>query len=50
MKDWNVKLRVSLEEEKKIKKDAIDYEMKLAEYVKFKLLTESPALSSGKKN
>lgn len=48
IKEWNVKLRVSPEEEKKIKKDAIDYEMKLAEYIKFKVLTEFPAPSRGK--
>lgn len=42
IKEWNVKLRVSPEEEKKIKKDAIDYEMKLSEYIKFKVLSESP--------
>lgn len=49
-KDWNVKLRVSPEEEKKIKKDAIDYEMKLAEYIKFKVLIELPTPNPGKKN
>ena len=47
-KEWHVKLRVSPEEEQKIKKDAIDYEMKVAEYIKFKALTEFPALIRGK--
>ena len=38
VKGWNIKLQVSVEEERKIKKDAIDYDMKVAEYIKHKLL------------
>lgn len=37
-KQWNIKLRVNYEEESLIKKDAIDYQMGLAEYIKNKLL------------
>jgi len=37
-KQWNIKLRVNPEEESLIKKDAIDYQMGLAEYIKNKLL------------
>ena len=37
-KGWNIKLQVSIEEERKIKKDAIDYDLKVAEYIKQKLL------------
>ncbi len=37
-KSWNIKLQVNIEEEKQIKKDAIDHEMKVAEYIKYKLL------------
>jgi len=48
VKEWHVKLKLSLEEEQKIKKDAIDYEMKVAEYIKFKALTEFPAAIPGK--
>jgi len=48
IKEWHVKLKVSREEEQKIKKDAIDYEMKVAEYIKFKVLTEFPAPNRGK--
>lgn len=47
-KEWHIKLKVSPEEEQKIKKDAIDYEMKVAEYIKFKVLTEFPAPNRGK--
>ena len=38
LKSWNIKLRVSHEEESIIKKEAIDYDMGLAEYIKHKLL------------
>ena len=38
LKSWNIKLRVSFEEESLIKKQAIDYQMGLAEYIKQKLL------------
>ncbi|MGF1490601.1 MAG: hypothetical protein ACFBSE_26210 [Prochloraceae cyanobacterium] len=38
LKNWNIKLRVSPEEEILIKKKAIDYQMGLAEYIKQKLL------------
>jgi len=38
IKGWNIKLQVSIEEERQIKKDAIDYDMKVAEYIKHKLL------------
>jgi len=48
-KEWHVKLKVSLEEEQKIKKDAIDYEMKVGEYIKFKALTEFPESTRGKR-
>jgi len=38
VKSWNIKLKVSPEEESMIKKSAIDYQMGLAEYIKHKLL------------
>ena len=45
-KEWHIKLRVSHEEERKIKKEAIDNDMRIADYVKQKLLGSS----SGKEN
>ena len=38
LKSWNIKLRVNSEEESIIKKEAIDYQMGLAEFIKHKLL------------
>ena len=38
LKDWNIKLKVSPEEEKRIKKEAIDNDMRVAEYIKLKVL------------
>lgn len=47
MKTWNIKLKVNLEEEIFIKKEAINYQMGLAEFIKHKLLNRLP---SGKKD
>jgi len=44
-KKWTLRLTVSLEEEKRIRKEAIDNEMKVSDYVKFKVLGD-PALST----
>ncbi len=46
VKGWNIKLQVSCEEERKIKKDAIDYDMKVAEYIKHKLLDRLSAINN----
>ncbi len=42
-KTWNIKLKVNAEEESLIKKQAIDYQMGLAEFIKQKLLDRLPA-------
>ncbi len=42
-KQWNIKLRVAPEEESIIKKEAIDYQMGLAEFIKHKLLDRLPS-------
>jgi len=42
LKQWNIKLRVAPEEESMIKKEAIDYQMGLAEFIKYKLLDRLP--------
>ncbi|MGF1487655.1 MAG: hypothetical protein ACFBSE_11250 [Prochloraceae cyanobacterium] len=39
---WNIKLKVNFEEESLIKKEAIDYHMGLAEFIKDKLLDRLP--------
>ena len=41
LKGWSIKLQVSPEEEKRIKKEAIDNDMRIAEYVKLKLLGDN---------
>ena len=38
LKGWNIRLKVSPEEERKIKKEAIDNDMRVAEYIKQVLL------------
>lgn len=38
LKDWSIKLRLHPDEERRIKKDAIDCDMRVAEYIKHKLL------------
>ncbi len=38
LKGWSIKLQVSPEEEKKIRKEAIDNDMRVAEYIKVKVL------------
>lgn len=43
LKQWNIKLRVAPEEETLIKKEAIDYQMGLAEFIKYKLLDRLPS-------
>lgn len=43
LKQWNIKLRVEPEEESIIKKEAIDYQMGLAEFIKYKLLDRLPS-------
>ncbi len=40
-KEWNIKLRVSLEEEIRIKKEAIENRMRISEYIKVKVLGNS---------
>jgi len=47
MKEWHVKLKVSLEEEHRIKKEAIDNNMRVAEYIKTKILS-NPAIPINK--
>lgn len=42
LKQWNIKLKVNPEEEILIKKEAIDYQMGLAEFIKYKLLDRLP--------
>ena len=52
-KEWHVKLKVSPEEERKIKKEAIDNDMRVAEYIKLKLLGDGSNclnLTQGKLN
>lgn len=48
-KEWHVKLKVSLEEEKRIKKEAIDNNMRVAEYIKLKILANPAILNQGKR-
>lgn len=48
-KSWNIKLRVNSEEESTIKKEAIDYQMGLAEFIKQKLLDRLPKTKQNKK-
>ena len=47
-KKWNVRLTVTSEEEKQIKKEAIDNEMKVSDYIKLKVLGNSPMSTQGK--
>ena len=47
-KKWNIRLTVSSEEEKRIKKEAIDNDMKVSDYVKFKLLGSPQLPTEGK--
>ena len=47
-KKWTVRLSLSAEEEKKIKKEAIDNEMRVCDYVKFKVLGNFPVSTEGK--
>ncbi|MDJ0718810.1 MAG: hypothetical protein QNJ54_32055 [Prochloraceae cyanobacterium] len=48
IKEWHVKLKVSLEEEHRIKKEAIDNNMRVAEYIKLKILTNPAHSIKGK--
>ncbi len=48
IKEWHVKLKVSLEEERRIKKEAIDNDMRVSEYIKLKILDESRILKQSK--
>lgn len=41
IKQWHVKLKVSIEEERRIKKEAIDHGLKVADYIKLKVLEDS---------
>lgn len=38
LEQWNIKLKVTSLERKKIQKEAIDLDMRVAEYIKFKVL------------
>lgn len=44
LKEWHIKLKVSYEEERRIKKEAIDHDMRVAEYIKSKILSNPPVL------
>ncbi len=44
IKEWHVKLKLSLDEEQRIKKEAIDNNMRVAEYIKLKILNNPPML------
>lgn len=48
IKEWHVKLKVSLKEEQRIKKEAIDNNMRVAEYIKLKILNNPPISAQGK--
>ncbi len=48
VKKWNIRLTVSSEEEKQIKKEAIDNDMKVSDYIKLKVLGNSPMSTQGK--
>ena len=48
IRQWNIKLRVSSEEERKIKKEAIDHDMRVAEYIRLKVLANSSISTQGK--
>ena len=37
---WNIKLRVTPQERRKIQKEAIDHDMRVSEYVKSRLLED----------
>ena len=53
LKQWHVKLKVSPEEERKIKKEAIENDMRVAEYIKLKVLGDGSNvldLTQGKLN
>ncbi len=39
--EWTIRLRVSPEERKRIHKEAIDRDLSIAEYIKFKVLDDS---------
>lgn len=39
---WNIKLKVTSQERKKIQKEAIDLDMRVAEYIKFRVLGNLP--------
>jgi len=41
IKQWHIKLKVSIEEERKIKKEAIDQGLQVGEYIKLKVLGDS---------
>lgn len=41
IKQWHIKLKVSIEEERKIKKEAIDQGLQVGEYIKLKVLADS---------
>lgn len=41
IKQWHVKLKVTIEEERKIKKEAIDLGLNVGEYIKRKALDDS---------
>ncbi len=47
-KQWTVRLSLSLEEEQQIKKEAIDNDMKVGDYVKLKVLGNFPISTEGK--
>lgn len=38
LEQWNIKLKVTPKERKRIQKEAIDLDMRIAEYIKFKVL------------
>ena len=53
LEQWNVKLKVTPQERRKIQKEAIDLDMRVAEYIKVKLLGDGSNcldLTQGKLN
>lgn len=48
VKGWSIKLKVTPEQEKKIKKEAIDLEMRVPEYILLKVLGNSRLSTEGK--
>lgn len=48
LKGWSIKLPVSPEEEKRIRKEAIDYDMRVSDYIRYKVLGDFSQATEGK--